>query len=335
VRPARYAAPAGASGSARSPHPDDLAQVTALVQACDVAVVGEPDSGADEIAGMFTGAGTDPAATVLVQDGDRVVAFVWVELDTAAAETWVDVYVDPAREDPALVDAGFAHGLRTAHAHRAAALEAAARDVAAAEAARAWELCTGCFAGDAQLVSAAERNGFERVRRFWRMSIPLDSPTIPVDQPSLPAGVTLTVARTDEDRRRVYAVRNAAFLDHWHNVERSFEEWMGLHSTDVPDPEGWWLLQVDGVDAAICIVDDSRADLGDGYVRTLGVARDFRGRGLATLLLEHSFVYYRDKGRRAVQLGVDSESPTGANHLYEKVGMRPLRVIDAWSLPLT
>ncbi len=87
--------------------------------------------------------------------------------------------------------------------------------------------------------------------------------------------------------------------------------------------------------AAICIVDDSRADLGDGYVRTLGVARDFRGRGLATLLLEHSFVYYRDRGRRAVQLGVDSESPTGANHLYEKVGMRPLRVIDAWSLPLT
>jgi hypothetical protein len=35
-----------------------------------------------------------------------------------------------------------------------------------------------------------------------------------------------------------------------------------------------------------------------------------------------------------VQLGVDSESPTGAVRLYERVGMRPLRVIDAWSLPI-
>ena len=29
--------------------------------------------------------------------------------------------------------------------------------------------------------------------------------------------------------------------------------------------------------------------------------------------------------------GVNCESPTGANHLYESVGMRPHRVIDAWS----
>jgi ribosomal protein S18 acetylase RimI-like enzyme len=319
VRPARYTA--ATDGAAPVPDPDDVSAVVALLRACDTAVVGEPDTGAEEIAGMFTGPITDRDATLLVHHGDRLAAFVWIEHDADASETWVDVYVDPEHPDPALYDAGFAHGLRTARLHRDAAGSRAD-----------WSLRTGCFVTDAALVAAIERQGFERVRRFWRMSIPTGSPAIPATAPELPSGVTITVVRTDEERRRAYDLRNASFADHWHNVERSYEDWIGFHDADVMDPDGWWLLQVDGVDAAICLMDDSRLELGDGYVRTLGVAREFRGRGLATLLLQRSFVYYRDKGRRAVQLGVDSESPTGANHLYEKVGMRPERVIDAWSL---
>ena len=91
---------------------------------------------------------------------------------------------------------------------------------------------------------------------------------------------------------------------------------------------------MDGVPAAVCILDDSRRDIGEGYVRSLGVLREYRGRGLARLLLERAFDYYRGRGMVGVQLGVDSASPTGANHLYEKVGMTPHRVIDAWSRPI-
>jgi ribosomal protein S18 acetylase RimI-like enzyme len=81
-------------------------------------------------------------------------------------------------------------------------------------------------------------------------------------------------------------------------------------------------------------MDDSRLEVREGYVRSLGVLREFRGRGLASLLLQRAFAYYRDRGCVSVSLGVDSASPTGANHLYEKVGMRSHRVIDAWSLPI-
>ena len=319
VRPARYLE--GPPGQPAGAHPDDLAAVVALTQACDTAVVGEPDSGAEEVAGMFTGPITDRESTVLVHDGDRLVGFVWIERDVEAAETWVDVYVDPLREDPLLFDAAFAHGLAAAHRHRAAAADATA-----------WALRTGCFSTDMPLVAAVERAGFDRVRRFSRMAIALDSPEVPAAMPELPAGVEVTVVRTDDERRRVFAVRNASFQDHWHDVARSYDDWLGFHDADVADPDGWWLLQVDGVDAAICLLDESRAELGDGYVRTLGVDREFRGRGLALLLLQRAFVHYRERGRRAVQLGVDSESPTGANHLYEKAGMRALRVIDAWSV---
>ena len=71
------------------------------------------------------------------------------------------------------------------------------------------------------------------------------------------------------------------------------------------------------------------------HIGSLGVLREFRGRGLAKLLLQRAFAGYAERGLRGVQLGVDSTSPTGANHLYESVGMRPHRVIDAWALWLT
>jgi GNAT superfamily N-acetyltransferase len=316
ARPPRFV---GAAEDA--PEPDDLAAVVALTRACDTAVVGEPDSGAEEVVGMFTGPITDREATRLVHDADgSLVAFVWIERDLEARETWVDVYVDPERPDASVLDAGLEHGRRTALAH-----------LAEAGGDGEWSLRTGCFADDAHLVAAVQRAGFERVRRFYRMGIDLTSADVPSEAPPLPDGVELVVVRTDEERRRAYDLRNETFQDHWHDVPRPFDEWLAFHDPEVADPDGWWLLTVDGVDAALCLMDESRAEMDGGYVRTLGVRREFRGRGLAALLLQHAFVYYRDKGRRTLSLGVDSESPTGAVRLYERVGMRPLRVIDAWS----
>jgi ribosomal protein S18 acetylase RimI-like enzyme len=105
-------------------------------------------------------------------------------------------------------------------------------------------------------------------------------------------------------------------------------------SSPARDPDGWWLLTVDGVDAAICLLDESRADIGDGYVAVLGVRRQFRGRGLAQLLLRRAFVHYRDLGRAGTQLGVDAENLTGAVRLYEGVGMSAVRSVQGHALEL-
>jgi ribosomal protein S18 acetylase RimI-like enzyme len=194
---------------------------------------------------------------------------------------------------------------------------------------------SGCFGTDAVLVEGLESAGFACVRRFYRMRIDLTVADLPDVAPPLPDGVRLVVARTDEERRRLYAVQQASFADHWNHTDRSYEEYLE-HSDGKggDDPDGWWLLEVRGVPAGVCILDETRADLGDGNVRTLGVAREFRGRGLAQLMLNRAFVHYRDRGRSGVQLGVDSTSPTGADHLYRKVGMQVVREIDAWAHPL-
>ncbi|MFN8168017.1 MAG: GNAT family N-acetyltransferase [Candidatus Nanopelagicales bacterium] len=221
-----------------------------------------------------------------------------------------------------MLDAGVAHGRHTALQHRA---DAGGDDD--------WSLRSGCFAGDAPLVEALGLAGFERVRRFYRMSIDLDSPDVRPQAPCSAGGLgELVVVRSDEERRRVYALRNASRTT---GTTCRASTTSGSPSTirRSADPDGWWLLTVDGVDAAICLMDESRADLGGGYVRTLGVTREHRGRGLAALLLQRAF--YRDKGRHApCRTRRRQREPRGADRLYARVGMSPLRVIDAWSLPI-
>jgi len=58
-----------------------------------------------------------------------------------------------------------------------------------------------------------------------------------------------------------------------------------------------------------------------GWVGTLGVLRAYRRRGLAEALLRESFGAFWRRGERKVVLGVDAQSLTGAQRLYERAGM--------------
>jgi ribosomal protein S18 acetylase RimI-like enzyme len=57
-------------------------------------------------------------------------------------------------------------------------------------------------------------------------------------------------------------------------------------------------------------------------VRTLGVREEMRGRGLGKALLHQSFTDFYRRGVPKVGLAVDSQNPTGATRLYQKVGMQ-------------
>lgn len=290
----------------------------ALARASELRALGDTDTTPAEIEEMFTSPTADLEHTLLVHDGHELVGFVWTENDPSARESWVDAYV--AEDRGALADALVQFGTAVARVHRAEQPEGA------------WSVRSGCFANEAEASAALERGGFERVRRFWRMRLDLAS----YDAPPvvLPDGVAIVDGLSDEHVRTTYDVQTTAFHDHWNHTTRPFDEWFEFFDQPYLDREGWSLLTVDGVPAAVCILDDSRLEIGEGYIRSLAVLREFRGRGLATFLLRRSFERYAARGRVAVQLGVDSESPTGANHLYESVGMRPHRVIDAWALAL-
>ncbi|MEN2745990.1 GNAT family N-acetyltransferase [Sinomonas halotolerans] len=123
---------------------------------------------------------------------------------------------------------------------------------------------------------------------------------------------------------------NEAFSDHWGAVERTREKWADqLASRSFrpalsrvalsADPA---LAPDDAVDAYVLCNEYVPGEL---YVSLVGTRRRARGRGLATALLTDVLGAARSAGFRIADLGVDSENPTGAVGLYERVGFSAVR----------
>ena len=314
TRPLRF----GADGV----DPVDLETVVALVQATDLAAIGELDSGAGDVAGMVAIPTMDRGATFLALVDDVAVGFVFIEDDATARDTFVDLYAPAGPWRHEVHEIGIARGLEAAHRHQVTT--PGARTVR-----------SGAWVTDADLIADLEAHGILPVRQFHRMRIDSSSTAIPATMPPLPAGAQIVVSDDEETRRRICDVDNETFLDHWHFTPRGYDEWWSMwESAPARDPSGWWLLTVDGEDAAICLLDDGRAEMGDGYVAILGVRRKFRGQGYAQLLLRRAFVHYRELGRNGTQLGVDAENLTGAVRLYEGVGMKALRSVQSHALEI-
>jgi GNAT superfamily N-acetyltransferase len=151
--------------------------------------------------------------------------------------------------------------------------------------------------------------------------------------PALPEGVTLETFRP-EDALSFYETFEAAFRDHWEHHSIGFERWWE-EKQRAPDfdPTIWFLVR-DGDDVAAVIRNDPELN-GGGYVGALGVARPWRGKGLARALLLRTFAEFYSRGVRRITLGVDAESPTGATQLYESVGMTVESAAVVYEKPLT
>ena len=91
------------------------------------------------------------------------------------------------------------------------------------------------------------------------------------------------------------------------------------------------MLSVDGEPAGLLIGNNQFVeDEGCGYVRIVGVLDQYRGRGLARLLLERAFARDVEAGRVGTLLHVDTANTTPALDLYLSVGMRAVLAIDMW-----
>ncbi|MGI8830797.1 MAG: GNAT family N-acetyltransferase, partial [Candidatus Limnocylindria bacterium] len=64
------------------------------------------------------------------------------------------------------------------------------------------------------------------------------------------------------------------------------------------------------------------------------VRRPWRRRGLARALMTSSLVAAREAGFTSANLGVDTDSPTGANALYESLGFAPDKTFTTWRKPM-
>lgn len=178
--------------------------------------------------------------------------------------------------------------------------------------------------------------GYSVVRYFSEMRRPLDElPAV-----ALPEGISIEPL-TPALAEAVRLAHNEAFADHWGSEPRSTEQWavelghehlrrdLSTVALDSATGEvaGYQLATVDP---------DPKASSGrrEGYTELLGVRRAWRGRGIAPALLADAMARFAVAGLDHAALDVDTENPSGALGLYERMGYQPVRSSMAWDKAL-
>ena len=291
----------------RSPTEEDIPAIVALLRDYDLAEMGEADATtAAEILSDWTD--LDPAQDAwVVWSPDGLPAGYATIADDGAGRLLVDGYVHPAH-----TGRGIGITLIQEMERRAAAL------VAAQPEGTRLVLVSTIAADSAAARHLFETQGYTLARVYLRMQIALEEQP---PAPAWPEGISVRAWDGSlEDARRVHAAIEEGFRDHWAHVPRSFEDWQKHMFYKPVDPSLWLLAQAGDqiVGAALCRTREE----GFGWVGYLTVLRPWRKRGLGLALLQHVFTLFAQRGIRRVGLGVDGQSLTGAQRLYERAGMR-------------
>lgn len=173
----------------------------------------------------------------------------------------------------------------------------------------------------------ADAEGFETFRYFFRMQRDLAQP---VQKIPPAAGFTIR-PYMEADADPVRLARNDAFADHWGSLESSPERWQAhMVGAQAFRPQQSFVAVVDsggraGRIAAFVMAEEFDAETTargyrTGYIALVGTVREARGNGLASALLARQLQSMQDDGYQRAELGVDSDSPTGAGRIYQRSG---------------
>jgi len=158
--------------------------------------------------------------------------------------------------------------------------------------------------------------GYQPLRYHWRMEIVLDRPPA---EAKFPEGIELRPFVKGEHDVPVWQAQNEAWRDHRGSHDVTLEEWRRSRFDDPEFNPSLWQIAWDGDEVAGFSL--NRYRMGIGWIRTLGVRRPWRRRGLGEALLLQSFGEFYRRGTKTIGLGVDAQNPTGATRLYQKAGM--------------
>ena len=168
-----------------------------------------------------------------------------------------------------------------------------------------------------------EDHGFAAVRWFEELLRPVE----PLDAPE-PTGIQI-VPWDDSLSEAVRTVKNRAFGDHWGSTPTGEEAWVAWMADPMVRLDLSRIALDDGRVVGYSInahypEDEERTGRRDGWIDSLGVLAECRGRGIASTLIAHSVTAFADAEFTHALLGVDSDNPTGAAGLYRRLGFAPL-----------
>lgn len=179
------------------------------------------------------------------------------------------------------------------------------------------------FEGDTRARRLCESEGARAIRWFAEM-VHRFANTTEASAPPLPIGLRVVpYGALDAEKQRL--LHNHCFADHWGSSALNEVVWRErIEASSVRMAASEAIVDERGSPVAYQISEEFPQDaetLGNlRWLATLGVHRDHRGKGLATHLILRHLSQARREGFEGSMLGVDSDSLTGANALYERLG---------------
>lgn len=305
----------------RAPRGDETAEIVRLINEASQGEFGVDDMTEDELRHWFEQPDFDPDHNAFVAELDGVhAAYSDVSNEGNAFEQyWIDVRIPPDGSEAA------------GEAVLAAAERRAAELAAAGPEGKQARLVAGGWSVNPLVKSLLERAGYRLYRHSYRMVADVGAE---MPEPRFPDGIEVRNFPAGRERD-VFEAVDEAFRDSWDHVPGIFEEWRHWAMDRDDFDAGLWWLALDGdAIAGFCLCRRHETETDLGWVSSLGVRRPWRRRGIARALLLTSFHEFRRRGFPRVGLGVDADSRTGANLLYESAGMRPVRRYDLYEKAL-
>lgn len=182
------------------------------------------------------------------------------------------------------------------------------------------------------LLGVLPEAGFTRVRTIASMLLPAHLPT---PEARLSEDWRLRAIEPGEDAH-VLAALNRAWVGTWNFVEITPE----MLAADLAGQREGMLLGVIGerIIATCHAMFDPHDRNPDGglraWISNLAVDPDYRGRGVARVMLAAGIDHLRQRGATSVALGVDADDPAPFR-LYQSVGFEVATRIEAWDAPVT
>jgi mycothiol synthase len=167
----------------------------------------------------------------------------------------------------------------------------------------------------------AQAMGYEKAWEVWLMGIDLPDE---IPEPAWPEGVSVrTYGGEEAEAREIKNLLDLAYAEEFHHEPATFENWSRFMFDDPMFDAGVWFLAV--ADGAIV---GAALNWDEGYIKDLVVHPEWRGRGLGKALVYETFGEFKRRGLPRVTLKTDSNNPTDAWRLYERVGMAKERTYE-------
>ncbi len=294
---------------------DDVGELTAFFNVCEIADFGSPDYEVEEVRDEWADLDLDADLMVLEGNDGRIVGTMTVTSDGPAVFN-ASGYVHPEAK-------GRGVGTRLVAWSEERARTSGDRGSVDRSVLINWVVATN--EGAAGILRS---RGYHRIKQFARMEIELEKGP---EAAGLPTGYSFRPFDEERDLPGIYAVVEDSFAEHWTATPRTYETWSKTALGSGYEPKLW--AQVFHGDQRVGVAIGQNL-AGYGWIKWVGVMKEYRGNGIGLAMLRNQFERYWGMGIRSIGLGVDTDNTTGAKALYERAGMNQSRSHDAWEITL-